>query len=184
MNEEEYFRIGVITEPHGVRGEVKVYPTTDDPMHLKKVKEFYLLPERRLPEGFVAESVENGDRRMAVLHCLGMKQTKDRIILQFKEIADRDLAEKFRKCELYVDRANAVPLEEDEYYISDLIGLAVYENDEQIGTVKDVLQTGANDVYQILRTDGSELLLPAIRECVLKVDVKGGRMDVAVMEGL
>ena len=159
MNEEEYFRIGVITEPHGVRGEVKVYPTTDDPMHLKKVKEFYLLPERRLPEGFVAESVENGGKRMAVLHCLGMKQTKDRIILQFKEIADRDLAEKFRKC-------------------------AVYENDEQIGTVKDVLQTGANDVYQILRTDGSELLLPAIRECVLKVDVKGGRMDVAVMEGL
>ena len=165
---EDYFRIGVITEPHGVRGEVKVYPTTDDVMHLKKVKEYYM-------------PAEDG---MQCLHSSGMKMQNDRIILQFKEISDRDMAEKLRKKELYVDRAHAVPLEEDEYYISDLEGLDVYENDEKIGTLQEVLRTGANDVYRIERNDGSELLLPAIKQCVLKVDIKEGRVDVAVMEGL
>ena len=165
---EDYFRIGVITEPHGVRGEVKVYPTTDDALHLKKVKEYYM------PDG-------DG---MQCLHSAGMKMQNDRIILQFKEITDRDMAEKLRKKELYVDRAHAVPLEEDEYYISDLEGLDVYENDEKIGTLQEVLRTGANDVYRIERNDGSELLLPAIKQCVLKVDIKEGRVDVAVMEGL
>ncbi|MBR6256521.1 MAG: 16S rRNA processing protein RimM [Lachnospiraceae bacterium] len=165
---EDYFRIGVITEPHGVRGEVKVYPTTDDAAHLKKVKEYYM----------------PADDGMQCLHAAGMKMQNDRIILQFKEITDRDTAEKLRKKELYVDRAHAVPLEEDEYYISDLEGLDVYENDEKIGTLQEVLRTGANDVYRIERNDGSELLLPAIKQCVLKVDIKEGRVDVAVMEGL
>ena len=165
---EDYFRIGVITEPHGVQGEVKVYPTTDDVLHLKKVKEIYM-PTK---EGW------------QTLHLKGMKLQNDRIILRFAEFTDRNAVEKLRKTELYVDRAHAIPLGEDEYYISDLIGLAVYEEDVQIGVVKDVIETGANDVYQIERTDGTELLLPAIRQCVLRVDVEGGRMDVSVMEGL
>ena len=165
---EEYFRIGVITEPHGVRGEVKVYPTTDDPVHLKKVKEYYI----------------QGAEGMELFHLQGMKLQSDRIILKFKEITDRDMAEKLRKKELFVERADAVPLDEDEYYISDLEGLSVYENDEKIGTLAEVLRTGANDVYRIEKTDGSELLLPAIKQCVLKVDVREGRIDVSVMEGL
>jgi 16S rRNA processing protein RimM len=77
-----------------------------------------------------------------------------------------------------------VPLNEDEYYISDLEGLDVYENDEKIGTLAEVLRTGANDVYRIERTDGSEVLLPAIKQCILNVDIKEGRIDVSVMEGL
>ncbi|MBR3518014.1 MAG: 16S rRNA processing protein RimM [Lachnospiraceae bacterium] len=165
---EDYFRIGVITEPHGVQGEVKVYPTTDDVLHLKKVKEIYL----QTKEGW------------QTLHLKDMKQQNDRIILRFAEFTDRNAVEGLRKLELYVDRAHAVPLEENEYYISDLIGLAVFEDDVQIGEVTDVIETGANDVYQIKRTDGTELLLPAIKQCVLKVDVEGGRMDVSVMEGL
>ncbi len=165
---EDYFRIGVITEPHGVQGEVKVYPTTDDVLHLKKVKEIYL----QTKEGW------------QTLHLKGMKQQNDRIILRFAEFTDRNAVEGLRKLELYVDRAHAVPLEENEYYISDLIGLAVFEDDVQIGEVTDVIETGANDVYQIKRTDGTELLLPAIKQCVLKVDVEGGRRDVSVMEGL
>jgi len=94
------------------------------------------------------------------------------------------MAEKLRKKELFVDRAHAVPLNEDEYYISDLEGLDVYENDEKIGTLAEVLRTGANDVYRIERTDGSEVLLPAIKQCILNVDIKEGRIDVSVMEGL
>ncbi len=165
---EEYFRIGVITEPHGVHGEVKVYPTTDDAAHLKKVKEYYM----------------NTAEGMELFHLQGMKLQNDRIILKFKEITDRDMAEKLRKKELFVDRAHAVPLNEDEYYISDLEGLDVYENDEKIGTLAEVLRTGANDVYRIERTDGSEVMLPAIKQCILNVDIKEGRIDVSVMEGL
>lgn len=168
MEEKEYFRVGVITEPHGVHGEVKVYPTTDDLAHLKKVKCYYL----------------SGKEGMEELHPLGMKRQNDRIILRFAELTDRDTAEKLRKRELYVDREHAVPLGKDEYYISDLIGLEVFENGEKIGSVEDVLETGANDVYQIRRTDGRELLLPAIKQCVLAVDVEAGRMEVSVMEGL
>ena len=77
-----------------------------------------------------------------------------------------------------------MPLYEDEYYISDLEGLEVYEDGELIGRLAEVMQTGANDVYRIERNDGSELLLPAIKQCILKVDIKAGRMDVSVMEGL
>lgn len=165
---EEYFRIGVITEAHGIKGEVKVYPTTDDVDHLKKVKDYYM----------------SGRDGYEPLHCCGMKKQNDRIILQFREITDRDMAEKLRKRELYVDRAHAVPLYEDEYYISDLEGLEVYEDGELIGKLVEVMQTGANDVYRIERNDGTELLLPAIKQCILKVDIKEGRMDVSVMEGL
>ena len=168
MEEKEYFRVGVITEPHGVQGEVKLFPTTDDIAHLKKVKCYYLAG----PEG------------MEELHPVGMKQQNDRLILRFAEFKDRNAVEKLRKRELYVDREQAVPLGKDEYYISDLIGLEVYEDGEKIGTVEDVLETGANDVYQIRREDGRELLLPAIKQCVLKVDVEAGRMEVSVMEGL
>lgn len=167
MQEEiEYFRIGVITEPHGIRGEVKVYPTTDDVNHLKKVEKVYLGEEKKL------------------LHLRSVRPQNDRLIFSFAEITGRNDAEVLRKQELYVTRKDATPLEEDEYYVSDLIGLAVYEDGTQIGEVKDVLPTGANDVYVIRRTDGRELLLPAIRQCVLSVDTKTGRMDVSVMEGL
>ena len=168
MEEKEYFRVGVITEPHGVHGEVKLFLTTDDIAHLKKVKCFYM----------------PGAEGMEELHPVGMKQQNDRLILRFAELTDRDMAEKLRKREIYVERAQAVPLGKDEYYISDLIGLQVYENDVKIGVVEDVLETGANDVYQIRREDGRELLLPAIKQCVLKVDVEAGRMEVSVMEGL
>jgi len=163
---KEYFRIGVITEPHGIRGEVKVYPTTDDTAHLKKVKEVYLGKEKRL------------------LHLKSVRPQNDRMILSFAEFENRNDVETLRKQELFVTRKDASPLAEDEYYISDLIGLAVFENGGQIGEVTDVLPTGANDVYVIRRTDGSELLLPAIRQCVLSVDVPGKRMEVSVMEGL
>ncbi len=162
----EYFRIGVITEPHGIRGEMKVYPTTDDAKHLKNVKEVYLGAEKKL------------------LHLRSVRPQNDRLIFSFDEYTDRNDVEGLRKQELFVTRKDASPLSEDEYYVSDLIGLEVYEEGVKIGDVKDVLPTGANDVYVIRRTDGSELLLPAIKQCVLSVDIEAGRMEVSVMEGL
>lgn len=73
----------------------------------------------------------------------------------------------------------------DEYFVADLIGLAVRDEDgAEIGTLKDVMETGANDVYVIEMTDGRELLLPAIKQCVLEVDVEAGFVRVHILEGL
>ena len=84
-----------------------------------------------------------------------------------------------------VTRENAVPLEEDEYYIADLIGLMVVTDDgKTLGKLKDVLQTGANDVYVVETAAGKEVLLPVIRECVLDIDLKAGVVTVHVMPGL
>ena len=149
---KDLFRVGVITEPHGIQGEVKIYPTTDEPERLHTIKEILL----------------DDGKDMMVLHPHKLKMQKQFVILK-----------------LYVTRENAVQLEKDEYYISDLIGLNVIdENEEEIGVVTEVLPTGANDVYQIKRTDGTDLLLPAIKECILMVNVKEGYMKVHVMEGL
>lgn len=166
---EELFRIGVITEPHGVHGEVKIFPTTDDPSRIKKLKEIIL----------------DDGKEKHLLHPEGVKWQKQFVIVKFKEFSDRNEVERLRKKELYVTRENAIPLKRDEYYISDLIGLTVYnEDDESIGIVKDVLQTGANDVYQIALADGRELLLPAIKQCILDVDIEEKKIKVHVMEGL
>ena len=82
-------------------------------------------------------------------------------------------------------RANAVRLRKDEYFVADLIGIDVWEdNGEKLGVLKDVIETGANDVYMITLEDGKELLLPAIKECILNVDVENRKMEVHVMEGL
>ena len=166
---KDLFRVGVITEPHGIQGEVKIYPTTDEPERLHTIKEILL----------------DDGKDMMVLHPHKLKMQKQFVILKFKEFNDRNAVEGLRKKELYVTRENAVQLEKDEYYISDLIGLNVIDkNEEEIGVVTEVLPTGANDVYQIKRTDGTDLLLPAIKECILMVNVKEGYMKVHVMEGL
>lgn len=166
---EDLFRIGVITEPHGIRGEVKVYPTSDDPAHIKKVKEIFL---------------DSGKEKI-LLHTESVRFQKQFLLIKFKEFNTRDDVERLRKKELYVTRANAVPLYENEYYISDLIGLDIIDEEEKkIGVLQEVLQTGANDVYQILLEDGRELLLPAIKECVLKVNLEENFMQVHVMDGL
>ena len=96
-----------------------------------------------------------------------------------------DEVEKYRKKSLYVTRENAVRLNKDEYFIADLIGLKVLdEAGEALGELEDVIETGANDVYQIKMNDGRQLLLPAIRQCVLEVDVEAGFMKIHILEGL
>ena len=163
------FRVGVITQPHGVRGEVKVYPTTDDPQRFKQLKEVIL---------------ENG-KESKVLEITGVKFQKNLVILKFKDIDDRNAVEGLRKAELYVTRDNAVELEEGEYFIADLIGLQVVSDEgEDLGILDDVLQTGANDVYSVKKKKEPELLIPVIPECVLKVDLEEKKVLVHLLPGL
>lgn len=166
---EDLLQVGIITSTHGVRGEVKVYPTTDDPRRFRRLKEVVL---------------DTGKEKMN-LEIEGVKFFKQFVILKFKGLDNINDIEKYRQKSLYVTRKNAVRLQRDEYFIADLIGLKVQDEDgKELGTVKDVMETGANDVYEVEMADGKSLLLPAIKQCILNVDVENGTMQVHVLEGL
>ena len=139
---EDMFRVGVIANTHGIRGEVKVYPTTGDVTRYKKLKEVLL---------------DTGK--------------------------EYDI-EQYKGHDLYVTRENAIPLEEGEYYLADIIDAKVVtEEGEDFGILKDVLETGANLVY-VVEHEGKEVLLPVIPECVKNVDVSAGIVTVHIMKGL
>lgn len=168
---ETRFQVGVITSPHGIAGEVNVFPTTDDPKRFRRLKEVILV------KGKTESTVEIEN----------VKFFKQMVILKLKGYDDRDSVEKLRQCSLLVPRENAVRLQKDEYFIADLIGLKVLDADQsdaEIGTLEDVMSTGANDVYVIRKTSGEELLLPAIKQCVLEVNVMDGFVRVHLLEGL
>lgn len=166
---ENEFRIGVISSTHGLKGEVKVFPTTDDVNRFKKLKKCILKSKR--------ETIE--------VDVVSAKFFKNMVILKFKQFDDINQVEQYRQAELYVTRDNAIELEENEYYIADLIGLKVISDEGvTIGTLTDVLTSAANDVYEITAEDGHEYLFPAIKQCILKVDIEAGIMTVHVMKGL
>lgn len=165
---EDIFRIGVITSTHGLKGEVKVFPTTDDVNRFKKLKKCIL----RTPKG---------DMEVEKNSC---KFFKNMVILSFKEFKDINEVEKYKNCELYVTRDNAVPLDEDEYYIADVIGMEIYEDTRKIGVLNDVMQTGANDVFVVGLEDEKELLIPVIKDCVLDIDYDAGKIYVKLMKGM
>lgn len=166
---EDFFQVGIITATHGVNGEVKVFPTTDDPKRFKRLKEVLL---------------DTGKERLP-LKIESVKFFKQFVILKFQDINNINDVERYRKCSLLVSRENAVRLGRDEYFVADLEGLQVRDEDgSPIGTLKSVLETGANDVYVIALSDGRELLLPAIKQCVLEVDVEAGYIRIHILEGL
>jgi 16S rRNA processing protein RimM len=168
---ETRFQVGVITSPHGVIGEVNVFPTTDDPKRFRRLKEVILV------QGKNEKTVE----------IESVKFFKNMVILRLAGYDDRDAVEKLRQCSLFVPREKAVRLKEDEYFIADLMGLKVLDGDAEdaeLGTLEDVMETGANDVYVIRLLDGRELLLPAIKQCILEVNVEEGFVRVHVLDGL
>ena len=166
---EQLLQVGVISSTHGVRGEVKVFPTTDDVKRFKKLKEVIL----------------DTGREHRTLEIEGVKYFKQFVILKFKGIDSINDIEKYKGKSLLVDRAHAVKLKRDEYFVADMIGISVYTEDgELFGTMKDVLETGANDVYIIDSQKYGEVLIPAIKQCILDVDVEHEKMTIHLMEGL
>lgn len=167
--ENDLFRVGVIANTHGIRGEVKVYPTTDDLNRFDRLKEVIL----------------DTGREHINLQVQGVRYFKNMAILKFKGIDNINDVEKYKGKDLLVTRENAVPLEENEYYIADLIDMEVYNEDgSRLGILNDVMQTGANDVYVIALENGKELLLPNIDQCILDVNTEENKMTVHVLEGL
>lgn len=166
---EKQLQVGVISSTHGVRGEVKVFPMTDDVTRFRQLKKVYL----------------DTGREMLPLEIQNVKFFKQFAILKFKGIDNINDIEKYRGKSLMIDREDAVDLEEDEYFIADMIGMKVCTEDgSEFGTLKDVMETGANDVYIIDSLEHGEVLIPAIRECILDVDMDEERMTIHLMEGL
>ena len=166
---EQLLQVGVISSTHGVRGEVKVFPTTDDVKRFKRLKQVIL----------------DTGREHKLLEIEGVKFFKQFVILKFKGIDNINDIEKYKGKSLLVDRANAVRLRKNEYFIADMIVLTVYTEDgEEFGTLRDVLETGANDVYIIDSLKHGEVLVPAIKQCILDVDIENGKMTIHLMEGL
>ena len=166
---EELFRVGVISNTHGIIGEVKVYPTTDNVRRFDDLKEVIL---------------DTGKEQL-ILHVTSVKYFKNMVILKFKEFDNINDIIPYKGMDLLVTRENAIPLEEGEYYIADIIGSKVITDEDKIlGTLTDVLQTGANDVYVVKTKDGKEVLLPSIEECILDRDIENKIVKVHIMKGL
>ena len=166
---EQFLRVGVISSTHGVRGEVKVYPTTDDVNRFKELKKVIL----------------DTGREYLDLEISGVKFFKNMVILKFKGIDNINDIEKYKGKDLLVNREDAVALGENENYVADLIDLKVVTDEgEVLGYLTEVMETGANDVYVVETEDGRELLLPAIRDCILDVDLEEEVMTVHVLKGL
>ena len=165
---EQFLQVGVIASTHGIRGEVKVFPTTDDPARFKKLKIVLLDTGKELTE----------------LEVQSVKFFKQFVILKFRGIDNINDIEIYKGKSLLVPREDAVELEENEYYIADLIGMEVVTDEGEFGILRDVMETGANEVYIIDSKEHGEVLIPAIRDCILDVDVENRRMKIRLMDGL
>ena len=167
---EQFLQVGVISSTHGIRGEVKVFPTTDDPARFKKLKNIFL---------------DTGRERIG-LEIQAVKFFKQFVIVKFKGIDNINDIERYKGKSLLVPRKDAVKLAENEYFIADLIGMDVYKDEEEtrFGVLRDVMETGANEVYIIDSDRHGEVLVPAIRQCILKVDVENRKMRIHLLDGL
>ncbi len=166
---ESTLRVGIITSTHGIRGEVNVFPTTDDVMRFKKLKKYFI----------------QGRRETIELEVESTKFFKNMVILKFKGYDNINDVLDFVKKDLLVTRDNAVKLQKGEYFICDLVGSRVVTDEgTEFGILKDIMQTGANDVYIVETTDNKEVLLPSIPECILDRDVEKGIITVHIMKGL
>lgn len=163
----EYLVIGRVVAPRGLRGELRLDIETDDPERFDDLLEVYL-GEKRTPFRVLRARLHQGQA-----------------LLTLEGIADRDAAEAWRNALVYVAMADAIPLQEGEYYCHQIVGLlAVTPEGERLGRVTEVLSTGANDVYVVGTGGGQELLLPAIKEVIIHIDLDAGAMTVRVPNGL
>lgn len=167
--ENNYLRVGVISSTHGIKGEAKVFPTTDDANRFKTLKQVVL---------------DTGKEKLT-LEIEGVKFFKQMVILKFKGIDDINDIEKYKGKDLLVSRDNAVKLEKDEYFIYDLIGSEIYTDEgNKLGILTEILTSSANDVYVVKMENGKEVLLPSIKECILDIDAENKKITVHVMNGL
>ena len=166
---DDYFVIGKIVNTVGIAGEIKVFPITDD------AKRFDLLDT-------ISVMLNN---QLIDIPIKKVRYHRNLVMLKLQGIDSIDQANELRGGDIVVERARALPLADNEYYLKDLIGMSVStKNGENLGILTDVLFTGANDVYVIKGDNRPDILIPAISDCILSVDIKNQQMVVGLLEGL
>lgn len=161
--------MGVISNTHGVKGELKVFPTTDDVLRFKRLKNIRLVGNKRELEA----EIENVRffKNMAIVKFVGYDDIND--VIGFKGM------------DLIIDRNDAVELKENEYFISDIIGARVELEDKSLlGTVKNVIITGANEVFEVESEIYGQILIPSVKECIKKLDVENSLLVVSLLDGM
>ncbi len=163
------FQVGVIAATHGIRGDVKVFPLTDDPARFRKLKNAYVETRDGLKPVKISGVKLGG--KFVVLHLEGYDTIEEASLLRQRAI--------------WIDRKDAVKLPEGRWFIADLIGMKVYTDEEELlGTLTDVIKTGANDVYQVTTPEGKDVLIPVIDDCILDVQPEQEYMKVHLLPGL
>lgn len=166
---EGYLEIGQIVNTNGLKGFLKVKPLTDDITRFEKLKTIYIQKAKELI-GFKIQEV---------------KYNKQSVLLKLEGIDDITEAEKYNNFYIKISKENAVELEKNSYFIVDIIGCQVYtDENEYLGNVVDVFQTGSNDVYTLKNSEGKEILIPAIKEVIKNVDIKNKKIVIHLMDGL
>lgn len=169
-NGKQLFRVGKIVNTQGIKGELRIIPVTDFPDRFQPGLEFIIDQDKKSPIEVIVESA---------------RPHKNFILLKFKGYNSINDVEQWKGGELFVTEDNLAELEEGEYYFHQLLGLDVKTEDGTlIGTLKDILQTGANDVYVVAREGNKDLLLPVIDECVLDIDLVEKVVTVHILPGL
>lgn len=167
---EDYIYIGRVANTHGVKGMMKILPTTDDPKRFELLNEVYFEDAKGKTEKFKIKNI---------------KYQKQFVLLQVEGIDDMNTAELYKQSIVKIPKELALPLEDDEYYISDLIGLEVYTEDgNRLGDLKDIIFTGSNEVYVVDNGTKNGLLIPAIKDCIKEVDIDNNKIVVSLLEGL
>ena len=161
--------VGQVVAPFGVQGQLKVRAITDQPEHL----------QRRVRTVYVGSPPRALTLRRALMHKPGV------LVLTLVEVSSREEAEALRGAEVFIREADAAPLDAEEYYIHQLFGLQVLTDDgATLGQVREVLETGANEVLVVARRGQSDALIPMIRDVVQQIDVPGGKIVVRLIPGL
>lgn len=166
---QQYFEIGQIVNHFGIKGMVKVNPFTDDISQFEEMETILVDKKGSLKEMQIEE----------------VKYSKNQVLLKLKGIETVEEAEKYRNCYLKLPREKARKLPKNTYFIADLIGLEVYtEEGNLLGKVEDIYNTGASDIYVIKDTFGKQILLPAIKDVIKKVDLEQEKIVVHLIDGL
>ena len=161
------FQVGVVTKPHGIKGELRVFPTTENP------ERFKLLVGHEVTVG-------NDSREI-----VGAKVTKGMAVVRFRGIDDRNSAEGLLGQKIYISDALALPLSEDMYYERDIIGMGVYDEfGNRLGEIEKILSSPANDVYVVKPEKGKAYMFPAVKEIVLDVSPEDRKMTVRMPLGM
>lgn len=161
--------VGQIVNTFGIKGFVKVYPYVNDVTRFNNLKYVYVKSKKE-EKKFEIEEV---------------KYQKNMVLLKFKGVETVEEAEKLRNNYLEIDRSDAIPLEEGEFFIADLIGLKVFlDTGEELGILEDIYNTGSKDIYVVKDKLGKSYLLPYIDEVIKKIDLDNSKIIVHIIEGL